>query len=363
MAMGALPDSRIAPFEWLTSVESLETFLCAALPPVDCEKQRAVLHIGCGSSVLGEVLLEDPSRRGYNVSHVVNIDRDGETLQRMKERWKRRRKSTKGALHFVQLDFCLHKIGYTSGSFDLVVDKSTLDCTLCSDKSAASLLVEVYRLLNPSEGVYLVVSFHHVNYLRPLLEGLPGVNWDVQQSVLSRHTEDLSSILKDGPTTGNQLRTNRTNFIPENQHGRSACEQPNTDTPTVWSNGSFQPDEVYRQTVNVFLCRRRGCQDNSPAELDRTAVYRHIVRVNDDWYRSQNPMLTHKRKEAIHTAMADNDLSLQQAYLILFTEEEREHLTYDHFLEDWEAYRERHPDVPSVTLSKDTAFAFMDEMQ
>jgi len=33
-------------------------------------------------------------------------------------------------------------------------------------------------------------------------------------------------------------------------------------------------------------------------------------------------------------------LSLEEAYEVIFTQAEREHLTFEHFLEDWEAFCE-----------------------
>jgi len=50
-------------------------------------------------------------------------------------------------------------------------------------------------------------------------------------------------------------------------------------------------------------------------------------------------MLTRTRTESIQST-SKKPLKLPQAYEALFTEAEREHLTYEDFLEDWQAFLE-----------------------
>ena len=98
----------------------------------------------------------------------------------------------------------------------------------------------------------------------------------------------------------------------------------------------------------------------------------HIHKVNDQWFRDQHPLLTHQRIEELQTKFA-KPLPLTEAYRELFTTAEREHLTYEHFLEDWEAYCELRAskqkpgsgeaDNGLQEVSFDTAVAFLEEMQ
>jgi SAM-dependent methyltransferase len=332
---------EIRPFEWLTSASSLHPFLVSALERPSDEPRR-VLHVGCGSSVLGEHLLEDQQ---YNVQQVVNVDEKGEMLGQMQDRWKRLH-SLDDRLQFLEADFCTQPIDCTSGTFDLVVDKGTLDCTLCRDEASAGLITEVYRLLKPEGGVYLLVSFHHIDLLLPLLENLPGADWDVSHTILMREVEDL--------VTGGKTFKGKT-YTP--------VEVP-VDVPlqaSAWSSGTFEPDEMYRRTVNVLQCRRRG--GSTTSELDRTAVYQHINETNDHWFRSCNPMLTAKRKDELCAAFEELNLSLVASYHALFTDAERENLSYDLFMEDWDAFVEKNPELPVDQISYDTAVRFLDEMQ
>jgi hypothetical protein len=80
-------------------------------------------------------------------------------------------------------------------SFDLVLDKSTLDCTLCSDSATASLLLEVYRTLKTNGGVYIVISFHEMELLLPLLQDLPGARWTVEHTTMDRQIEKICTSI------------------------------------------------------------------------------------------------------------------------------------------------------------------------
>ena len=193
-------DDLVRPFEWLTSAESLKPKLQQAL--VHKENAR-VLHVGCGSSVLGEFLAENFA----NVAQVVNLDNDQETVQAMQKRWtkfcgqRRYDEQMRDRMKFIALDMCQESIPQMDGSFDLVLDKSTLDCLLCSDKGASCLLSETHRLLDPKDGVYLLISFHHMDMLRPLLQDCPGTDWNLTHSVVYRHVETLGACAtsRDGP--------------------------------------------------------------------------------------------------------------------------------------------------------------------
>jgi hypothetical protein len=109
-----------------------------------------------------------------------------------------------------------------------------------------------------------------------------------------------------------------------------------------------------------LLCRRRG---DSTSELDRAAVYNHINETNDKWFKDSNPMLTAKRKEELYQAFDTNLLDLPQSFQALFTDAEREHLSFEFFLEDWHAFLEKDADLPVDRMSFETAVQFLDEMQ
>lgn len=358
------------PFEWLTSPSSLDAYIELALGGSHASDEgqsaenvtprrqgKRVLHVGSGSSLLGERLLENTS---FGVEHVVNVDCDDETLSRMEKRWLQEHGAgdeLRDRLDFAMVDMSKDAIpGYPNGSFDLIVDKSTLDCTLCSDRATAGLLTEVHRLLAP-DGVYMIVSFHHIDLLRPLLEQCPGVDWKVEHHVAEREVEDLISAK---PSVNGTTRNGR--HQPQAQKTNNGASDTSI-RPSSWSaDGSFQPDDRYRRTVNVLLCRYKGTWPF--ALLDPEQVNRHLHAVNDQRYQSQNPMLTRRRRNDLELSFSKRDLvDVHECYAFLFTDAEREHLTYELFLEDWDAFLSSRDDLPRDNMSFETAVAFLQEMQ
>lgn len=348
----------MSPFEFLTSAESLHPFFQKALQSdSQLPSSKRVLHVGCGNSTVGEYLI-----RTFGVQVVLNIDRDSELLDQLKRRWHRQNASSESSglpnddMAFQCIDFCKEHVDSPDGSFDLVVDKSTLDCTLCSDRSTAALLVEMYRLLGPN-GVYLVISFHNKDLIMPMLNELPGADWQVEHFVMRRHLEDLS-------TTKQHPSVEHHRAIDSLASDSDPCSEETCQPTPVWSSGTFQPDEQYRKTVNVFLCQKNSYEVLNSSRLEPEAIYEHIHRITDAWYRIHDPILTPQRRSQIeHDFHGRQNVNLSDAYHILFTNEEREQLDYDLFLEDWNAFHESHPHLPHDTLSLETALEFLEEMQ
>lgn len=341
------------PFEWLTSVESLREHLAEALRG---QHEARVVHVGCGSSVVGEFLLQE---FGHQVAQVINVDNDANVLQAMQERWQTQCQESNDKpdkMKFMAVDLCQHNIPLADGSCDVVIDKSTLDCLLCSDQGASSLIAQVHRLLHPQRGTYLLISFHNMHLLRPLLEQCPGSDWTFTHKVMYRHVEALP-----GSKIGGEATTTVTNL--------AHVEVPTTTTDDVvhssaWtSQGHFCPDEVYHRTVNVLVGRRQGTADAT--RLDPDAVYAHVNRCSNDWYQQQNPMLTAERTHQIRKAFAEEGplLGLPECYQALFTAQEREHFTYQDFCEDWTTFLESHADLAKDQMSSETALQFLSEMQ
>jgi SAM-dependent methyltransferase len=379
-----LSNNGLQPFDWLTSAASLEPILC----PILCGSiSNRVLHVGCGSSILGELLIEDTR---YNVSSVVNVDCDIETLERMQQRWQRKADQLRvtntnldeKAMEFVTADFTFPDSlrHYTENSsnistFDVVLDKSTLDCMLCTDTGAVGLLLETYRCLKENGGVYLVISFHPSEFIRPLLEDLPGAHWDVQCTSIPRQMEQLNTIENNGTLNGTVTKLG-------NESDEASSESINN--LYTWSSGTFQPDERYVKYVTVVTCRRRPRDAGNSIsvinnELDWDQVYEHVHRVNNQWYQQTNPMLTKERVQTIERAFAAStrvngsnnmELPLEQCYPILFTDGERENLSYEDFTDDWRSFLSKYSsyDLKSEQISSDrmsfeTAIAFLHVMQ
>jgi ubiquinone/menaquinone biosynthesis C-methylase UbiE len=85
----------------------------------------------------------------------------------------------------------VRKMHYEDCSFDMVLDKSTIDPLMCTDNpitNVAAMVDEVYRVLVPN-GIYFAVS-----YASPAtrLEHITRehVNWEVEKKEISRLNEE-----------------------------------------------------------------------------------------------------------------------------------------------------------------------------
>jgi ubiquinone/menaquinone biosynthesis C-methylase UbiE len=382
-------DDRFRPFEWVTDSSSVIPIVRSVLSKLrfiqkedgdDVPRGARILHVGSGSSALGEHVVET---LGDSIELVVNVDKDEETLQRMEQRWKSLSSdgdycNVRDKLEFEWADFAspadelIPK--YPNGYFDICLDKSTMDCTLCSECATGGLLAEVYRLLNPHGGTYIVLSFHHLDLLKPLLQDLPGTDWEVSHTMIQRQVEDLIGASSGGnkTTTSADQKQSISDHLPQFtpiQDAKDTSEGP-------WASGSFEPGEQYRRTVNVIVCRRRGPPKHDNATtclLDRNALNKHVQATSNQWFQLHNPMLTPQRRETIQKRFEEHQTGgsetslcgLHTAYNMLFTDEERDHLTYDLFLEDWEAWisEKNDPGFPKDEMSVETALEFLQAMQ
>jgi SAM-dependent methyltransferase len=337
MASGEEENGKLRPFEWLTSAESLAAKVGEALQG---KTEARVLHVGCGSSILGEVLLE----RLPEIAQIVNVDIDKSLLKAMKERWASKcSQDQQDKMTFLPVDICREPIPCDDGSFDLVLDKSTLDCLLCSERGASALVSEVHRLLNRQSGVYFLISFHHPDFLLHLLQDAPGSDWNISHSIMYRQVEDLSG-------SGKGVNLEEVDMPAE---GKAES--------VAWASGAFEPNEVYHRTVSVLVCRKCGNLSNS--KLDGEAVFDHVNQCCDRWYQKTNSMLTTERKEQIRQAFEGKLLGLQECHRAIFTDDERENLPFEAFLEDWKDFTRTHPDLVSDGMSSETALLFLAEMQ
>ena len=414
-----------APFEWLTSFEAYHHFVLPStiLGPSalveegdNNDRQLNALHVGCGTSTAGESLIcirERLAKTGGTLRYgcVVNVDRDIKALDSLERRWKGRTAiddeigSGGGEMVWKQLDFSNHASCRASldgvyrnlapppslsrqsplpnrppGScFDLVFDKSTLDCLLCAEPDAVTgLLCEVYRGLRAPRsgairgGVYVVISFHPYDFVHKLLIDLPGAEWTVDYRVVKRQVEAISEeevgISKEFLYTGGSSVESEDSLAGSKEESCSA-----------WSeSGVFQPHDNYRKTVGVFTCRRRRVSDSDGRDaddrpdyiLDRDAVREHIIATCDHQYRATSPMVTRAREEQIRNAFAIESrrrrgvLGLKEGYEVIFTPDEKTHYEFECFLDDWRTYcGSKGLTLDTESFGVATALDFLREMQ
>ncbi|CAE7513497.1 EEF1AKNMT [Symbiodinium natans] len=155
------------PFEWLESFAELESLIKEA---TSGRTDAAVLHVGCGNSLLPEAMYD----HGYK--DVTNIDIAEVCIQQMAER----NRTLRPELKWFEMDAT--EMGLIESSFDAVIDKSVLDTFACGDNASTVInkyLLEVQRVLRP-RGTFLCVSYGVPNTRLDYFKG-KGLNFAIKQ--------------------------------------------------------------------------------------------------------------------------------------------------------------------------------------
>ena len=131
-------------FDWLEDYESVKPII----DNLGIKKESRILNVGCGNSEFSEKMYDEGYTHNYNIDICENV------INFMKSR----NKDKKG-LHFDVMDVC--DMAYKDETFDLIIDKSTIDALLCGDHSfmiVAKMLKEISRVLKTG-GYYIIISY------------------------------------------------------------------------------------------------------------------------------------------------------------------------------------------------------------
>ena len=131
-------------FDWLEDYDTIKPII----QELGIKKDGKVLNIGCGNSEFSEKMWEEGYINNYNIDICQNV------IDFMKER----NKNKKGLI-FEVMD--VKEMKYEDETFDLIIDKSTIDALLCGDHSfmnVATMTKEVSRVLKTG-GIYFVISY------------------------------------------------------------------------------------------------------------------------------------------------------------------------------------------------------------
>jgi len=128
-------------------------------------KESKILVIGCGNAPFSQDLYSN----GY--TNVVNIDTSEVVVSQQREKFPE--------MEWSVMD--VREMDFEDGEFDLVVDKSVLDCLLCySDAkiNTLAMLKEVERVMRV-DGMYMVVSLHSVEDVLRHVDNPSAFAWTV----------------------------------------------------------------------------------------------------------------------------------------------------------------------------------------
>ena len=143
-------------YDWLVTYSQIKSFLSKYL-----SRNSKILVIGCGNSSFSTELYDD----GYY--NIINIDFSNVVIEKMKELNKHREQ-----MKWIEMNMC--ELEFQSNSFDLIIDKATMDALLVDEGSVwdpneevilsiHKMCSEMSRVLIPN-GIFLQISFSQPHF-------------------------------------------------------------------------------------------------------------------------------------------------------------------------------------------------------
>ena len=161
-------------FDWLKDYESIKPLI----DNLGIKKDFRILNVGCGNSEFSEKMYDEGYKHNYNIDICKNV------IDFMSKR-----NEGKKGLHFDVMDVC--DMAYKDETFDLIIDKSTIDALLCGDHSymiVAKMLKEISRVLKTG-GYYIIISYGQPENRMIHLER-DHLAFDIQIYTIKRQEED-----------------------------------------------------------------------------------------------------------------------------------------------------------------------------
>eukprot|EP01112_Ceratiomyxa_fruticulosa_P010058 TRINITY_DN2644_c0_g1_i2.p1 TRINITY_DN2644_c0_g1~~TRINITY_DN2644_c0_g1_i2.p1 ORF type:complete len:206 (+),score=38.36 TRINITY_DN2644_c0_g1_i2:634-1251(+) len=158
-------------YDWFKGYKDIEHIVKEEIQPSD-----RMLHIGCGNSKLSE----DLYLGGFK--QIVNIDFSDTVIKDMEERYKNYPEMKWEVMDMLNMS-------YEAESFDIVLDKGTMDALSCEQinqweipdlvaEDCDKMCTEISRVLKPN-GKYIQITFGQPHFRKKLLEK-PKYGWDLK---------------------------------------------------------------------------------------------------------------------------------------------------------------------------------------
>ncbi|KAI7848851.1 S-adenosyl-L-methionine-dependent methyltransferase [Circinella umbellata] len=150
-------------FDWFKTYDELKPSLREQIP----DKNASILMLGCGNSTLGEDMYKD----GYK--NITNIDYSKTVIDNMKERC-----IDMPEMKWLEMD--IRDLKFDNESFDVVIDKGTMDALMCdrgdvwdpSEELIAEVKGEVDEVVRVTKvgGSFLYITFGQPHFRKRHLQ-------------------------------------------------------------------------------------------------------------------------------------------------------------------------------------------------
>lgn len=265
-----MENTKLGNFDWILSFEQLSKFLSRDYINFDHTKYSncQILVSGCGTSTLSYDLIQ------FGFNKVISIDNDIGCIKHCRDMYK----------NYSQLEwYCYDITGLECNedfdfipnweSYDIIIDKGTLDAILVGG-TVSSTLINIYRLLKPVNGIYLLCSLFSHEYIHSLL------------------------------------------LIPE--LGFNSVKH-------------FELESKDNNPSNIYLCFKV----NSNVNLDIDIIMEKETEIMNSYFQDLNPFLTNQKEEEIRTIFGNHKtMSVNEVYDQIFAGYDELGYTFDLFQAD-----------------------------
>ncbi|EIW79149.1 S-adenosyl-L-methionine-dependent methyltransferase [Coniophora puteana RWD-64-598 SS2] len=164
-----------ATFDWFKSYADIADVLRQYIP----DKSARILMLGCGNSTLSQDMYDD----GFK--NIVNIDFSGVLIEKMRSL----HAGTRPEMEWHEMD--IRDLKFEDGSFDVAIDKGTMDAMMTSVKDVwnppehviedcSREVSEVVRVLRKKSGIFLYLTFGQPHFRKRHLT-MPSCTLEVKE--------------------------------------------------------------------------------------------------------------------------------------------------------------------------------------
>lgn len=322
-------------FEWIVSYDTIKEYFDALYLPCllneQDNKKKTALVIGCGTSTLSESLAKDFQ------FDVTAIDNDEDCVNHMNSLFPSSSVCYECYDIVERVSTTAAKVSQATAneSFDLIVDKGTLDAILV-EGSITTMIVDIIRLLKVN-GYYMLFTINEIDLLTTMFtySSLP---FQITYAHPLKQTKNKSKSGGTSKTVGGNLMIIQKTEYPVTVF-RTLVP---TTTPKLTYNESIYAQESFVQELR-----------------------RYEDEIMDEYFQTSQPLLTPDYEAHIRDSFASsnppNYASLSKAHNILFGGNFHRDLGYDYslFLEDMRTF----PLQDERAMTVEEAIAFIQHMQ
>lgn len=334
-------------FDWLVDYAEIRELIAEAIAKTSTDVKNALV-LGAGTSGLSEALVNDGA-----VTSVLSLDLEQHCVDIMSDKH-RDDKRMEWAVADVT-DWASVKSATQNRSFDLVVDKGTLDALLCVG-DCASYLATIARTTRCG-GAVVLVSLHGPEFVDKLLD---------LKTQWSR------------PVNSTWTRAIQPTFVSHDQASQAeatdSSESRNKDFPAneEMLDGPEGATRSFHATLFSNGCGKLPCEcvEDAVADFDVQEVSKHLENVLEWYHQEACPFLSVEREASIRTAFSEalnqengeclmqpeERLPLKQVYEALFTPEEQSCYTFDLFEEDATASKQLRKETQKMSFTEAITF-------